>query len=186
MSTARMKVSDAFARIQAPALVASTNAWLREFFGVDGEHGYEEGSTCCREHCAGVIDTHKSDNCSCHLSAPCGSCTAPRNFCPDCGWEEENDPETYQTTVNDYVVTANKASGVYKSWEPRPLDPARIDWRYASHSNSSMIKEGIYPSGVTREELLEAIRGTFGGTFAYHYPPEDGKPGRFKYIAYTD
>lgn len=181
-----MQVSAEFSRIQSPSLVASTNTWLREFFGVNGEHGYEEGSTCCRNHCSGVIETHESDNCSCHLSAPCGSCTAPRNFCPGCGWEEEDDPETYQTTVNDYVVTVNKASGVYKSWEPRPLDPTRIDWRHASHSSCSMIKEGIYPEGTAMEDLMREIEGTFGGRFEYHSRPENGRPGRFKYIAYTD
>ena len=30
-----MQCSASFARIQAPALVASTNAWMREFFGCD-------------------------------------------------------------------------------------------------------------------------------------------------------
>jgi hypothetical protein len=29
----RMQVSPEFARIQSPELVASTNAWMREFFG---------------------------------------------------------------------------------------------------------------------------------------------------------
>ena len=49
-----------------------------------------------------------------------------------------------------------------------------------------MVKEGIYPEGVSLEELVEEIQGTFGGRFEYRYPPKDGKPGRFKYIAYTD
>jgi hypothetical protein len=31
--TPRMQVSPAFARIQSPELVASTNAWMAEFFG---------------------------------------------------------------------------------------------------------------------------------------------------------
>lgn len=33
-SQPNIQVSAAFARIQAPALVAETNAWMREFFGV--------------------------------------------------------------------------------------------------------------------------------------------------------
>jgi hypothetical protein len=186
MNAPRMQVSAEFARIQSPELVAKTNSWMRDFFGVEGKHGYEEGSDCCRNHCAGIIDTRRADNCSCHLSAPCSACTAPRNFCPDCGWEEADDEEVYQTTINDYVVKVERSTGVYKSWEPRPLDPTRIDWRWASHSNASMIKEGIYPEGTTTEELVEAIQGTFGGRFEYHSRPQDGKPGRFKYIAYTD
>jgi hypothetical protein len=181
-----MQVSAEFARLQSPELVAKTNAWMLEFFGVDGEHGWEEGSTCCRDHCSGIIKTHRSDNCSCHLSAPCGSCTAPRNFCPECDWEEADDDTVYQATINNFVVKVERATGAYKSWEPRPLDPTRIDWRWASHTNSSMIKEGIYPEGVTMKELVESIQGTFGGRFESHSPPKDGKPGRFKYIAYTD
>jgi len=30
-----MQVSTEFARLQSPELVASTNAWMREFFGYD-------------------------------------------------------------------------------------------------------------------------------------------------------
>ncbi len=186
MSTPRMQVSPKFAELQSPELVLVTNAWMREFFGVEGPHGFCDGDTCCRNHCTGIIDIHPSDNCSCHLSPPCSSCTAPRNFCPDCGWEEVDDPETYRTTINDYVVNIDRSTGNYRSWEPRPLDPTRIDYRNLPHTNASMIKEGIFPEGVTTEQLRSELVGTFGGRFEYLDQPHDGKPGRFKYIAYTD
>ena len=53
--------------------------------------GYVDGETCNRDGCAGIIDTHPSENCACHLYAPCSSCTGPRNFCPECDWSEEFD-----------------------------------------------------------------------------------------------
>lgn len=54
--------------------------------------GYEEGATCNRDGCKGIIEMHLSENCSCHISPPCGSCTALRNFCPECDWQEKDDP----------------------------------------------------------------------------------------------
>lgn len=70
--------------------------------------------------------------------------------------------------------------GATEAWEPRPLDPTKIDWYSKSHTNSSMIKEGVYPEGVTQQQVREAVSGTFGGRF------EHFGNGRFKYIAYTD
>ena len=43
-----------------------------------------------------------------------------------------------------------------------------------------MIKEGVYPAALSREEVENEVRGTFGGRFEYF------KDGKFKYIAYTD
>lgn len=53
------------------------------------ERGYAEGDECGRNGCRGVIDSHPPENCSCHISPPCSSCTSPRGFCPVCGWEEK-------------------------------------------------------------------------------------------------
>lgn len=137
--------------------------------------GYEEGSTCGRNGCTGAIELHEVEDCSCHLSAPCYEHTKPRAFCPDCGWEESDDH-----VINDYVVSVDKSSGVYRCWEPRKLDSSKIDWRNLPHSSCSMIKEGVYPPGTTREDVEKLVVGTFGGRFA-----QFGN-GTFKYIAYTD
>jgi hypothetical protein len=136
--------------------------------------GHEEGEVCGREGCEGRIEFTKPDNCSCHLSAPCNACTRTYLHCPDCDWEAE------EHVINDYVVTLNPKSQVYEAWRPRPLDTTKIDWHSKSHSNSSMIKEGVYPPHMTRAEVEEKVRGTFGGQFEYF------GDGRFKYIAYTD
>jgi hypothetical protein len=139
------------------------------------EFGYEEGEVCARKGCCGVIEQHEKEGCSCHISPPCHACTEPRNFCPECDWEEKND-----TIINDFKVNVDPKSGVYKCWEPRPLDPTKLDYRSRSHSNSSMIKEGVYPEGMAMAQVLEEVRGTFGGRFEYF------GSGKFKYIAYTD
>ncbi|MET3051905.1 hypothetical protein ABXV19_08770 [Pseudomonas alkylphenolica] len=135
------------------------------------ELGYCEGDTCGRDGCEGVIESHKVVNCSCHISPPCGACTAPRGYCEVCGWEESEDPPPPPETYKG------------KPWqppEPQPLDPSKVDWRFVPHTHFSMIKEGVYPPHMSREEVEQEIRGTFGGRF------EQFGNGRFKYIAYTD
>lgn len=137
--------------------------------------GYCEGEMCSRKGCKGIVKEHPVENCSCHIAPPCGACTSPRGFCEACGWEESED-----LIVNDYVVSIDKSTGVCRSWEPRPLDPSKIDWHSESHTKSSMIKKGVYPVELSREEVEKEVRGTFGGRFEYF------KDGKFKYIAYTD
>lgn len=137
-------------------------------------HGVEEGETCGRNGCQGVIELEEHKGCSCHISPPCSACVDWDVFCPECSWEARKE------IINDYVVTTNTKSFVYESWKPRPLDNTKIDWHSKSHSNSSMIKEGVYPEGTTAAEVRKLVDGTFGGRFEYF----DG--GKFKFIAYTD
>jgi hypothetical protein len=62
----------------------------------------------------------------------------------------------------------------------RKLDQTKIDFHSKPHSSCSMIKEGVYPKGTTREEVEAKVAGTFGGRF------ERFGCGEFRYIAYTD
>jgi len=139
------------------------------------DFGYSEGDVCHRNRCKGIVQIREAVNCSCHISPPCSACTAPRHFCDTCQWDEADDE-----IVNDYVVNIDKTTGVYRSWEPRPLDPSKIDYRISSHTHASQICEGVYPEGTTMEEVRKLVIGTFGGRFEYF------KDGKFKYIAYTD
>lgn len=138
-------------------------------------YGRAEGDICGRKGCKGEIQIHPVRGCSCHINSPCSACTSPRGYCPVCGWEESED-----FILNDYVVRQDKKTGVLTSWEPRQLDPTKIDWRSKSHTHFSMIKEGVYPEGVTIEDVRKAVNGTFGGRF------ESFGGGKFKFIAYTD
>lgn len=137
--------------------------------------GHEEGEVCNRRGCQGIIAESERRDCSCHISPPCSNCIEDRSYCPDCEWAAKDD-----VIINDYVVNVNKATDTYRFWEPRPLDPTKIDYRNLPHSNSSMIKEGVYPLTATREEVLKKVNGTFGGRFEYF------RDGKFKFIAYTD
>jgi hypothetical protein len=140
--------------------------------------GYCEGDICGRDDCQGSIQTRPVENCSCHISPPCSACTSPRNFCPICGWEESEDVEMIQQ--NDHIIKVDKSTGVWKSLQLRPLDPTKIDWHSVGHTHFTMIKRGVYPEGTTAAEVLEVVKGTFGGRFNYF------GNGKFEYVAYTD
>ncbi|QJS27432.1 hypothetical protein [Rhizobium ruizarguesonis] len=141
------------------------------------EVGFGVGQVCSRDGCAGIIEENDRDrNCSCHISPPCSSCTEPREWCPQCGWKLMDDEKPF----NGFLVGPVNPDGAWTHWRPRPLDPTRIDWHSKSHSNSSMIKEGVYPEGTTQAEVRAVVDGTFGGRF------ESFGNGRFKFIAYTD
>lgn len=141
------------------------------------EFGHLDGETCWRNGCQGVIAEHPVENCSCHISPPCGACTEPREYCPECDWRARDDHGEF----NDLTVKyADRAKGIFETWKPRPLDPRKIDYHIKAHTNASQICEGVYPEGTTREEVARLVRGTFGGRFVYF------ENGKFKYIAQTD
>jgi hypothetical protein len=142
--------------------------------GVEMDLGYEEGSTCNRDGCKGVIAMHKSEHCSCHIAPPCASCTAPRGFCPECDWQEEDDPLVIMEVTTIYLPWG----GVDR--KKRILDPTKIDWRVEMHSSSSQLCIGVYPEGATSKEVEARVKGTFGGRF------NKFKDGHFEYVAYTD
>lgn len=139
--------------------------------------GFEVGAVCGREGCAGVIEEMEPEgSCSCHINPPCSHCTTPREWCPECGWRLVDD----ETTLNDFRAGPVKPNGAWTHFRPRPLDNTKIDWRSKQHTNSTMIKEGVYPEGTTMAEVREKVKGTFGGRF------EHFRDGQFKFIAYTD
>ena len=142
------------------------------------EPGYFEGDTCKRGGCAGTIECHEVKGCSCHINPPCSACTAPRNYCRACGWEEADEPVEY--TMNGYDIKEDRKTGAFISWKPRELDPTKIDYRVSHHTYSSQLVEGVYPEGTTRAEIEARVKGTFGGRF------ERFGGGKFKYVAYTD
>lgn len=149
---------------------------------------YGEGEVCGRDGCTGHIKRHEVENCSCHISPPCGACTSPLNFCPECDWEEADDPTPEPPPPTQAQLDAWK--GFRDNWKRRTvadLDGSKIEWVDIPHNSTcSMIKEGKFPAGTTMEELRKAVDGTFGGVFQHLRQPENGKPGYFKFLAYTD
>jgi hypothetical protein len=143
------------------------------------ELGYHEGEVCNRrtgdvKRCAGIISMREVENCSCHIAPPCNACVDLRSYCDECGWDGVND-----SRFNDHIGYTNNAVS-HTVLELRPLDPTKLDWHSKSHSNSSMIKEGVYPLGMSIEDVRKKVDGTFGGRFEYFHD------GKFKFIAYTD
>lgn len=134
--------------------------------------GYlEEGDHCQQSGCMGNMQFPKAENCSCHISPPCSSCTGRELTCSACGWIDKSEPERFIPVAPGLSMLEHK---------PRPLDNTKVDFRNKSHSGCSMIKEGVYPDGMTADEVRKVVDGTFGGRF------EQFGGGKFKFIAYTD
>ena len=131
---------------------------------------FEEGDTCPGCH-KGELYYPPVENCSCHLNAPCSACVNNRLICKECG-ESPEEPESKEIPIAPGLSTIE--------FRPKPLDNTKIDWRSKMHTGSTMIKEGVYPEGTTRDEVREVVNGTFGGRF------EQFGGGKFKFIAYTD
>lgn len=144
--------------------------------------GQLEGEVCRRNGCDGVIRVARPEGCSCHIDPPCSACTEPREYCPDCDWCATDD----EVAFNGFLVRPSNPKGAWSSYRPRPLDSSRIDWHSSSHTNSSMVKDGVFPFGTTKAEVENKVRGTFGGRFERFYEGSEVRHGSFKYIAYTD
>jgi hypothetical protein len=140
------------------------------------EFGFLEGDTCGRKGCVGVLAEHEVENCSCHIAPPCSACTAPREYCPECGWQAKDD-----TVMAEGAITLGWGFARVER-KPRVLDRSKIDYVKGMHSSSSMKVTGVFPPGTTKAEVLELVEGTFGGRFE-RFNPETGD---FTYIAYTD
>ena len=138
-------------------------------------YGETEGDTCNRNGCKGIIEAHEVENCSCHISPPCSPCTTPKEYCPDCGWESKDD-----IIINDYKVTTDPTTGIYKSWTERKLDNTKIDYYIKHHTHFTQLCQGVYPEGTTQDDILKLVNGTFGGRFTKF------NNGEFEFIAYTD
>lgn len=130
----------------------------------------EEGDTCpeCKK---GKLIWPPTKNCSCHISPPCSSCTNMMLICDECG---------HTDTSPDFIDVPVATGLSIREFAPKPLDNTKIDYRSKMHSSCSMIREGVYPVGTTRQQVFEVVKGTFGGRFKYF------ANGKFKFIVYTD
>jgi len=139
------------------------------------ELGYQKGEVCNRNGCEGIIDAlEKEGSCSCHINPPCSYCTDSTEYCPTCDWsgaDEQNEYFEKRKSI-DFIP--------FKVKTLSDLDNTKIDWISESHTHFSMLKKGVYPPSATQEDVLRAVRGTFGGRFTQF------GGGQFQYIAYTD
>ncbi|MHB9019790.1 MAG: hypothetical protein ACYC3G_02895 [Minisyncoccota bacterium] len=141
------------------------------------QEGFFKGDVCNRNDCKGILDEHeKEGGCSCHINPPCSYCTFDATFCPECGWNAEEERIEIESKQPKYEYVPIK----YKTLAD--LDRTKIDWINQTHTHFSMIKQGVFPIGTPVEDLINAVRGTFGGRFEYL----NKETGDFKYVAYTD
>ncbi len=134
-------------------------------------YGYFEEGDICPECQDGKFYYPPVEQCSCHISAPCSACVNNQLVCDKCGYEPEEPPH------KDVPVAPGLTMREYK---PKPLDNTKIDYRIKTHTAATMILEGVYPEGTTKEEVRIVVDGTFGGRF------EHFGNGKFRFIAYTD
>ena len=151
--------------------------------------GIERGQQCNRDGCTGVIQEHdREGGCSCHINPPCGYCTTPREFCPECGWdalEEYSEPQLSQEQIDYYKEEQERGEAEYQRFITLYQSSELVDkfeYRTKPHTNFSMVKYGMFPTSMSLEDILNKIRGTFGGRLN----KLDKETGRFEYIAYTD
>ena len=66
----------------------------------EGQFGTEEGETCNRLGCDGVMIFDDVENCSCHISAPCAGHMRQQLICGICGSAQCDDemPERHFST----------------------------------------------------------------------------------------
>ena len=65
----------------------------------------EKNEICLRNGCTSFLEEHETEeSCTCHLGhPPCSYCVTDRTYCPECGWEGNEDQidENYE---NPYAI----------------------------------------------------------------------------------
>lgn len=156
------------------------------------ELGYAKGEICNREDCKGLIQEYNIDGgCSCHINPPCGYCTTPKEYCPECNWDAHEEQMEYSRLSDEqyernkkYYEEQNRAfkqkrNEFYEKFNGR-IEPTEFEYRKESHTHFSMKVIGVHPEGFDLSSVMDKIRGTFGGRFVFR------DRTRFEYIAYTD
>jgi len=139
------------------------------------EIGYLKGETCNRGGCIGIIDEYeKEGSCSCHINPPCSYCVNSSEYCPACEWDGREEQIEKENERAEVKYTPIKI----KTYQD--LDNTKIDYIVSGHTSFTQICEGVYPEGITKEDVFEKVKGTFGGRF------DRFSGGHFKFIAYTD
>lgn len=133
----------------------------------------EEGGNC--PSCAKGSMQYMSENCSCHISPPCGSCVDAPLECDSCGEAVEKQTPAAEPCKADYL------------WKPQPFQPRPCGkgmitgYTYDGSSGSTMVFTGTYAGEVTHADLLEFFgSGTFGHRFG------NCSNGRFTFTKITD
>ncbi len=89
--------------------------------------GYMAGDPCRRNGCNGTIQEMDRRGCSCHINPPCSSCTEPRAYCDNCGWDEAEEIRAEPVITLPPAPKGPKKLSIYRttvsilqSGQPRP------------------------------------------------------------------
>lgn len=157
------------------------------------EEGFCINETCNRDGCKGIIEERDIDGgCSCHINPPCGYCTEPKNYCPECGWDEKEESEISHYDSKKYwddyhkrpdVIEAKRKADeeekLFYSMYQGETPVEKYMARHRNHTHFSQIIFGVHPN-MDKSEIREKVKGTFGGRFSKF------DEYSFEYIAYTD
>lgn len=119
------------------------------------EFGTLKGDVCGRSGCIGVIDEHpKEGSCTCHLNPPCSYCTTPNQYCPECGWEAEDDMIEYISLRPKYKVP----EFIYKSPQERynELPDGVFRYVYTQIEKTFVEVKGKHPN-MSRNEICQRL-----------------------------
>lgn len=149
------------------------------------EHlGFLEGEVCNRDGCKGIIQQRELEDgrsCSCHINPPCSTCVDDRHYCPECDWQGiDEQKQTTEYSHSSFLAYYDERRK--KLFRQMAGEEPITEFEYMSegHTHFSMIKKGVYPESMTRGEVEEKVKGSFGGRFSRF------GNGVFEYIAYTD
>lgn len=118
--------------------------------------GYEKEEVCNRDGCIGIIKEKDLDGgCSCHINPPCGYCTTPKEYCPNCNWDaEQEDLEYYLTPF--MLQHPKPRPKKYYSWEYNVMDTKykgddlKPIWNVCKYWDE--VFDGVVYTGLTREQ----------------------------------
>ncbi len=75
--------------------------------------GYEQGESCNRDGCVGIIEEHyRTESCSCHINPPCSSCVESRAYCPVCDWDGKEEQEEKEHIASEKWRNMTKSNSV--------------------------------------------------------------------------
>lgn len=115
--------------------------------------GFEVDENCNRNGCIGVIQERDIDGCcSCHIHPPCGYCTTPKEYCPECGWDSEED----YNEITPFMLMYKPLIKKYREWEFTPIPPRycgdELKPIWCVNQYFDEIYEKQISNGLTKEE----------------------------------
>lgn len=120
------------------------------------EYGIYKGEVCGRDGCNGIIQEREIDGCcSCHISSPCSYCETPKEFCPECGWDANEEMNAYFEKNKKRYPPANF---VYKTPQQKfdELPDGKFGAVIWGYFGTGMVVKGKHPN-MGRQEILQRL-----------------------------